>query len=404
MSSNSESTSRATAPQAHEPIQLSLGFWTVLAAVLVVIGLAGFFLALWMGLAARAWQAYLVNLLFWTSIAQGGVIVSTAFYLSQGRWAGPAQYRLAEMFVGFIPLGFLLFWGMWAGRAAIFPWVLHPVALKASWLNAPFLFARDGAGLLLLTLLSLWFVSASRREVVREWARTPHNIELPPNIMRRLSPAVALCFAFVYSLLAFDLIMSLSPRWHSTLFGAWFFATAFWSGIVAMALTAIILQAVFGDRIVFFNRRVQHDLGKMVFAFSIFWVYLLFSQYLVIWYGDLPAETFFIVRRSIMPWVPFSIAMITLVWGLPFFVLLGVRPKRTPKILGTIALLGLVGIYLEDYVLTIPSLSPTVVPYGWVEAVVTIGFLGAFALCAFPGLRRVIEAGSGPFAPTGELE
>lgn len=403
MSSNSESTSRA-APLAHEPIQLSLGSWTVLAAVLVVIGAAGFFLALWLGLAARAWQAYLVNLLFWTSIAQGGVVVSNAFYLSNGRWAGPAQYRLAEMFSAFIPLGFILFWGLWAGRTLIFPWVLHPDVQKAMWLNAPFLFARDGGGLLLLTLLSMWFVSASRREVVREWTRTPNNIVLPPNIMRRLSPAVALTFAFVYSLLAFDLIMSLSPQWRSTLFGAWFFATSFWSGLVAMALTAVILQAIFGARVVFFNRRVLHDLGKLVFAFSIFWVYLLFAQYLVIWYGDIPAETFFIQWRSIMPWVPISIAMITLVWAVPFFVLLGVRPKRTPKILGTVALLGLVGIYLEDYVLIVPSLSRTVMPYGWVEIAVTIGFLGAFALCAFPGLRRVIEAGSGPFARAGELE
>jgi hypothetical protein len=401
---NSESTSRASAPQAHEPLRLSLGPWTVLAVVLVAIGALGFFVALSQGLAARAWQAYLVNLLFWMAIAQGGVVVSVAFYLSQGRWAGPAQYRLAEMFAAFLPLGFVLFWGLWAGRTEIFPWVLHPIEKQAMWLNAPFLFARDGGGLLLLTLLSLWFVSASRRDVVREWTRTPNNIALPPNIMRRLSPVTALTFAFVFSLIAFDLIMSLSPQWHSTLFGAWFFATSFWSGVVAMALTAIILQAVFQDRIVFFNRRVQHDLGKMVFAFSIFWVYLLFAQYLVIWYGDIPAETFFIVRRSIMPWVPLSIAMITFVWVIPFFVLLGVRPKRTPKILGTVALLGLIGIYLEIYVLVVPSLSPTVNPYGWVEIAVTAGFLGAFALCAFPGLKRVVAAGSEPWTPAGEME
>lgn len=404
MASNSESTSQASAAGAHQPIQLALGSWTVLAAILVAVGVIGFFFALSQGMAARAWQAYLVNLLFWIAIAQGGVVVSCAFYLSQGRWAGPAQYRLAEMFAGFIPLGFILFWAMWAGRDVIFPWVLHPSAKQAMWLNAPFLFARDGAGLLLLTLLSLWFVSASRREVVRKWTQTPNNIALPPNIMRRLSPAVALCFVFVYSLIAFDLIMSLSPQWHSTLFGAWFFATSFWSGIVAMALTAVILQGVFHGRVAFANGRVLHDLGKMVFAFSIFWVYLLFAQYLVIWYGDIPAETFFIVHREVMPWLPYSIAMVTLVWGIPFFVLLGVRPKRTPKILGTVALLGLVGIYIEDYVLVVPSLSPTVNPYGWVELAVTAGFLGAFALCAFPGLRRVMAASSGPFAPAGELE
>ncbi len=404
MASNSESTSQTSAPGAQAPIELALGPWRVLAMALVAVGVAGFFIALSQGMAARAWQAYLVNFLFWMAIAQGGVIVCCAFYLSQGRWAGPAQYRLAEMFAAYIPLGFILFWGLWAGRDLIFPWVLHPSASQAMWLNAPFLFARDGAGLLLLTLLDLWFLSASRRDVVREWTRTPNNIVLPPNIMRRLSPAVALCFVFVYSLLAFDLIMSLSPQWHSTLFGAWFFATSFWSGIVAMALTAVILQGCFQSRVVFYNRRVLHDLGKMVFAFAIFWFYLLFAQYLVIWYGDIPSETFFIVHREVMPWLPLSIAMVTLVWGIPFFVLLGVRPKRTPKILGTVALLGLVGIYIEDYLLIVPSLSPTVLPYGWVEIAVTAGFLGAFALCAFPGLKRLIAASSGPLAAAGEHE
>ncbi|MBF6568083.1 MAG: hypothetical protein IVW54_04310 [Candidatus Binataceae bacterium] len=371
----------------------------------MAIGLIGFGLAISQGgaLTARAWQAYLLNLLFWMGIAQGGVVVTTAFYLSQGRWAGPAQYRLAEMFFLFIPVGFVLFWGLWLGRIYIFPWILHPDPHKLLWLNAPFLFARDGGGLLLLTLLSWWFVSASRRPAAQAWTSSPSNIALPPNIMRRLSPAVALTYAFVYSLIAFDLIMSLSPQWRSTLFGAWFFATCFWSGLAAMAFTAVILQAVFGPRVVFFNRRVQHDLGKLVFAFSIFWVYLLFAQYLVIWYGDIPLETFYIVRRSMMPWLPFSIAMITFVWVIPFFFLLGRRPKRTPMILGSVTLLGLVGIYLQDYVLIVPSLSPNAVPYGWVELTVTAGFMGLFALCAFPGLRRVVEAGFGPFGPSEEL-
>ena len=100
----------------------------------------------------RAWQAYLVNLLVWLGIAQGGVVMLAAFYLCNGRWAGTTQYRLAETFAGFIPLGFVLFFGLYFGRTLIFPWVLHPIAQKAAWLNTPFLFARDGIGLAIMTV------------------------------------------------------------------------------------------------------------------------------------------------------------------------------------------------------------------------------------------------------------
>jgi hypothetical protein len=401
MSPNSEGTSHSSSPGAlNNPIQLKLGSWRALATVLVGLGVVGFVAGHVEGLSSRVWQAYLVNFLFWLGIAQGGVIVAAAFYLTQARWAGSAQYRLAEMFFPFIPLGFILFWGLYFGRTEIFPWVAHPIASKAQWLNTPFLFARDGAGLFIMTLLSWWFVRASRSERSLRWASDPDNIALPPNIMRRLSPALALAYAFIYSLIGFDLIMSLSPMWKSTLFGAWFFETCFWSALVAMAFAAVVLRTVYGNSVISWQKRILHDHGKLVFAFSIFWVYLLFSQFLVIWYGDIPLETFFIaVRGYHMPWMAVSIAMVVLVWGIPFVTLLGVRPKRTPAILGPVALLGAIGIYVEDYVLVVPSLSPRQIPFGWVEILITLGFLGAFALCTFPGLQRWAAAASesGPF-------
>ena len=98
------------------------------------------------GLAQRAWEAFLVNLLFWLGIAQGGVVASAAFYLTQGRWAGRAHYRLAEAFSGFLIPGFILFWVLFFGRELIFPWIRHPIPAKTTWLNVPFLFARDGIG------------------------------------------------------------------------------------------------------------------------------------------------------------------------------------------------------------------------------------------------------------------
>ena len=121
-----------------------------------------------------------------------------------------------------------------------------------------------------------------------------------------------------------------------------------------------------------------------------FWVYLLFAQYIVIWYGDIPAETFFVVPRvQHLPWGALGWSALILIWAIPFCVLMGKRPKRTPAILGTVAVLGLIGMWIERYVLVVPSISPGYIPFGWVEPLITLGFVGAFGLTALPGLRML---------------
>lgn len=362
----------------------------LVGGVLTLVGVAGFAAALAFGGALRAWEAFLVNLLFWLGVAQGGVVVSASFYITEARWGGSGLYRLAESFAGFLPVGWLLFWALFPARAVVFPWVLHPLPEKAAWLNVPFFFARDGVGLLAMTGVSIWFLRASRRADSVRWAESYGDIHEPPPPVRRLAPAVILLYAVVYSLVGFDLVMSLAPRWRSTLFGAYFAAGAFWSGLVAMGVLV-----VFGRR----PRRLDtsgerggilHDLGKLVFAFSVFWAYLLWSQYLPIWYADLPSETFFVAPRvRYLPWGALGWLAFLLVWVVPFTVLMGRRPKRTPAIFGSVCVLGLVGIWVERYVLVVPSLSPKAIPLGWIEAAVSLGFLGVFLLSVREGVRRV---------------
>ncbi len=402
MSSHSEPASKPARPISPDEVKIPAGVVRTLG-LLTALGVVAFIAAFASGLSQRAWEAFLVNLLFWLGVAQAGVAASAAFYLTQARWAGQVQYRLAEAFLVFLPVGFVLFWGLYLGRTEIFPWILHPIPDKAAWLNTPFLFARDGLGLLIITLLSFAFVKASRSEEAQQWAADPDNIKMPPRPIRRLAPAIGIAYVLVYSLLAFDLVMSLSPLWKSSLFGWYFFAGAWWSAIVVMAFCAVMLGKRLAPGNVFSRPKVLHDYGKLVFAFSVFWVYTLFAQYIVIWYGDIPLETFFIVVRDhYMPWLPLSWGAFVLVWVIPFTVLMGARPKRTPAILGTVTVLGMIGLWLERYVLVVPSLSPHKVPFGWVEALMTLGFLGLFGLCSLPGMKRVIAAASS--AALGESE
>jgi hypothetical protein len=375
------------------------------AGVLAALGAIAFVVAIVRGGAATAWEAYLVNLLFFLGIAQGAMVASAAFYLTQAKWGGSTPYRLGEAFAPFLWVGFLLFFGLYFGRAAIFPWVKHPIAQKAAWLNIPFLFARDGIGLGLMAAVSYAFVRISRSEEARAWTIATSEIEMPPHSIRVIAPIVAGLYAVVYTLIAFDLVMSLAPVWRSTLFGWFFFAGCFWSGLTAMALIAVVLRKRLGANNLFTNPTVMHDFGKMVFAFSGFWVYLVFAQYIVIWYGDLPVETFFIVQRvHHMPWSPLSVACLLLIWAIPFIVLMSQRSKKTPWVLGTVATLGLLGMWLERYVLVVPSLSPDAIPFGPTQFLISLGFLGLFLICTVPGLNRVAQAATSgePFGDAAE--
>ncbi|HJU12773.1 MAG TPA: hypothetical protein VJ728_17960 [Candidatus Binataceae bacterium] len=364
--------------------------WIPLLVVCVLIGAAGFAVTAAGVSPLRAWESFLVNLLFWTGIAQGGVAMSAALYLCEARWGGKGLYRLAEAAAGFLPIGFLLFWVLLAGRYFLFSWIQHPIPAKQPYLNVPFLFGRDGGGLLVMWLLSWIFIRASRSEAASNWAEEYESLDEPPSSVKRLAPVLLIAYALIYSILAVDLVMSLSPQWYSTMFGAYFTFGSFVSGIMAMALAAAmgkcpVRRDTAGER-----GGVLHDLGKLVFAGSTFWTYLLFAMYLVIWFGDIPKETFFAaVRVNYAPWGAVGWSAFGLIWVLPFFVLIARAPKRTPFILGFVCFSSLVGFWMERYVLIGPSLTPHRVPFGWIEILITLGFFGAFGLATLPGLRRV---------------
>jgi hypothetical protein len=387
-----ESLGAAAVRPIREPVQLNWQRMSTIGGVLIIIGVLGFIAGLATGNAQRVWLTWLVCWLFFVSIAQGGVVCSAAFYLVQGRWAGSLHYKLAQSFWLFLPLSVVLFAGVAVGRDYIFPWIAHPAEGKEGWLNAPFLLARDWITLIILTVMSWLMVRWSREPKAIAWQRDPRTIEMPPRGLRRLSPALGIVYCVGFSLFAFDLIMSLSPQWRSTLFGWWFFATAFWVAIVAMAFVVVRMAIVLPAGNAFSRPELRHDVGKMVFAFSIFWMYLSFAQYIVIWYGDIPVETFFImVRFWHQPWMLLSWLSVILIWVVPFLFLMGVRPKKSLLILGSVATLGLIGVWDLYYIMIVPSLQPFNLPLGWVEVCILAGFLGAFILTSVPGLKLVAD-------------
>jgi hypothetical protein len=174
--------------------------------------------------------------------------------------------------------------------------------------------------------------------------------------MTAMAPGIVMLYALVMTIVSYDWAMSLEPHWFSTMFGPWYFMGAFWGGITATGLWSIYLRGQHKDIANFVGLQQRHDLGKLTFAFTVFWGYLFFSQYLVIWYGKLPWEQAWIVRRSGLTWGGFSTLTVALCFLVPFIGLIGRKPKMKPRIYGLFATVIMLGLWLERYGMVAPSL------------------------------------------------
>jgi Ni/Fe-hydrogenase subunit HybB-like protein len=338
--------------------------------------------------AGRAWQAYLVNFVFWTGLAYGAVLLSAILALTGARWAGPVR-RLADAFAAFLPVSLLLFGVLWLGRSAIFSSLGQAPPARRLWLSPGFLFARDGFSLLVLAAVGVALVGASLREECGGEELTGAG---PARSAVPLATAYATLYAFVLSLLGFDWIMSLNPHWVSTLFGAYYFVGSFYSGLAAVAVVAGLRASRLGGA----GSR-SRDLGNLLLAFAFTTGYLFYVQFLVIWFGNVSAEArFLILRLRASPWAPLCWVVLALGFGLPVLVLLFRRAKARPAVLAVAAGLSLAGMWLERFLLVAPSLSRGGdLPLGLPELLITAGFFGLLALSLLVFLRR-FEPRPGP--------
>ena len=381
--------------------------WDRVFLGMFVVGLAGFLYARSVD-PDRAWQSYVSNWLFFTNIAMGAVLLTVVTWITKAKWNWSVR-RVSLAFVAFLPISFVLFLPMLGLGEAYFPWVaemaqdpiLDPIlAKKAPYLNMTFLLLRNVIGVLLLFGVSLYFAYLALRPDMgltgghadadrgREWWREllsrgwlGQEVEevVSYRRMTRLAPAFVIIYALMMSILSYDWVMSLEPHWYSTMMGPWFFMGAFWSGIAATAVAVTFLKR--GDNLLdkAMGRQQMHDLGKLTFAFAVFWAYLFFAQYLVIWYGKLPWEQIWIIHRAEEPWGKWSAALIVMCFVVPFAGLLGRKPKMSPLILRSIAIVLLSGLWLEKHLMVAPSIrSPDTPTLGGTELLVALMFLGIF--------------------------
>jgi hypothetical protein len=370
---------------------------------LTILGLILFIGALRAGNADRAWQLFHVNWLYFTGLAGGSVAFVAVQKITNAKWSGMI-IRFASASAAFLPvslIALLLIFG--AGYHSIYgpmETAAHELQhSKAVWLSYPFMFWRLFLGLGLLTLVGWRLIRAdlvpdllavrgaapaNRRALYDRWTRgydgSPEAELAQQERIGRLAPAYAVLYALVFTLVAFDGIMALQPHWFSNLLGGFYFMGSFLGAHMLLALMTIYGASHLGvtDLV---SPKQRHDLGKLCFGFTVFWTYLMWAQFLVIWYGNLPEETGFVFARLWGHWLPVAQAVFIGMFLVPFFGLLGVAPKKTRATLGFFAVVSLTSLWLERYLLVMPSVSALPGPvFGLPEIGPTLLFLGLYLL------------------------
>jgi len=374
-----------------------------LGGLLAAVGAALFVLAVSGGEATRAWQAFHVNWLFFTGLTAGSLALNAVYKVANAKWAGViVRFSQATVFFALLSLiGCVLIFTF--GYQAIYgPMQEQLPAMspgKQLWLSHGFMAARLLIGLTALFTTGWLLVRAdllpdmaaakegvgeARRPMYEQWtAGYDGSAEaLAANQVRihRLAPLYVVLYALVATLVAFDGIMALQPHWFSNLLGGFYFMGSFLGGH-----TLLVLLMLYGRRQLgiadLVSPKQRHDLGKMCFGFTVFWAYLMWAQFLVIWYGNLPEETGFVFARLWGPWLTVGRWVFLGMFFIPFWGFLFVAAKKSPFVLGLFATVSLVALWLERYLLVTPSVSPEAGPaFGLAELGPLLGFLGFFLL------------------------
>lgn len=383
--------------------------------VLILIGLAAFIYGILSPHPEKAWQAYLINFLLWSGIAQGAVVFSALMHMTKARWSGPLS-GLSESFAAFFPLSFVLFLLLFLGRAHIFPWLHEDLHGKEVWLNIPFLFTRDCIGLLVLYTIGFAYLynalqlrsnpnqvqGGFRKMIYNGWIRNNRSVERVKKKMTLWAGLYILAFTLVLCLLGYDLVMSMDPHWISTLFGGYTFVKAFYVGLGALIILAAITRIRKG-KASGLEPSHFHDIGKLFLAFCLLWADFFYVQLTVIWYGNIPEETHYVIERTItVPWNKLAWTVFIVCFVTPFVILLNKKVKSKPVFMVILCSFIIIGFWLEHLLLLAPALSHDAhsLPLGVSDGLITVGFFGlmviavSFFLRRFPQITGTSNAGS----------
>lgn len=347
----------------------------------------------------RSWAAFLTAAFTVLSIAMGASAFLALNAVGKAGWCSSIK-RVPEALAGYVTVGAATILALLPGVHTLYHWSHHEAVAadpilkaKAPYLNFSFFAVR------MVVVLALWiaFIAFLRRE--------SHAQDRDGDLVHtRRSVAISALYLFVlgitFSMASFDWLMSLEPHWFSTIFGMYQLSGMLVAGVAGIAVTGIVLKrhGLFPQ----LGEAHLHDLGKLAFGFATFWGYLWFSQYLLIWYANIPEETAHYVARTHGGWSLLFYGNLVVNWLVPFLLLLPAPAKKSERNLLRVGGLLLFGRWLDTYLMVGPATMPEHAGIGPLEIAIAAGLGALFVLTVARALRsRPLVARHDPYLVEG---
>jgi hypothetical protein len=350
-----------------------------------------------------AWISVLTNNVYFVMIAATALFYMCIQGIAHASWMAPYR-RLTESMTTFLPVGFVLMLAMYFGMHSIYEWTHADIVMndkiirgKTPYLNTGFFMVR------MVVMFVLWIAFSKILKGFSKQHDTEYSEELNNKIVK-WSSIGTIVFSLTICMAAFDWMMSIEPHWFSTIYGVYVFAGAFVSTAAFLCLANIyLMDKGYLEGILTIEH--LHDLGKLMFGFSVFWAYIWISQYLLIWYSNIPEETEYYLLRGHHGFKPFFWVTIFTNFLFPFFALMTRAAKRSVKRLKLVATVILLGHWIDIYVM----IAPKVVEHhhghahiGLTEIGMFIGYFSLFVFVVGKSFAKVnIIAKHDPYLPEG---
>ena len=334
----------------------------------------------------RLLETYLVSFSLFLALTLGALFFVMLQHITRAGWSVVVR-RIAEALACNVWLMAVLAIPVVLGMGHLYHWshleaaagdpILAP---KSGFLNPTFFVIR------LLVYFAIWgglawfFHRTSTRQ------DSSFDPRLTMRMERAAGPGLVL-YALSTNFASFDLLMSLDPHWFSTIYGVYFFAV---SVVCFFAVLPKILVGLQWKGVLSRSVTVEHfhDLGKLLFAFVVFWAYIAFSQYMLIWYGNIPEETQWYLKRQTGDWAWVSLALLVGHFVIPFLVLISRAVKRRPRLLAATGIYMVVMTWLDLYWLVVPEFSPGVARFGLIDVLCFLGVAGLYTLALALRLKQ----------------
>jgi hypothetical protein len=334
------------------------------------------------------WSALLIGTFLTLGISVGGILFTALSHITGSQWSITIR-RFTETFGKFLPIGLLLLIPIVTfGLHDLYEWShveevakSHLLQHKSGWLNSPFFPIR------LIVIVGIWIFFATKFYKNSVSQDDTKNLEFTSK-NNKLSAAFILTFAVTFSIAAYDLLMSLTPHWFSTMWAVYVFAGIYQTTFAVFAIMIFHLKknGYLGDAV---NENHIHDVGKFMMSFCVFWAYVGFSQFMLIWYANMPEETFWFEMRLTGGWAPISIALPFLKFVIPFLLLINRPNKRNIDFLVRVSYWILFVEFLELYWIVYPSNFENFSFLSFFLSMgVTIGALGLFSFIVLKAMEK----------------